>query len=237
VNKSALGDFKLKDDFTVKRLAMRAIICAILAATAAIADVPKHVRKEAGYSYFGHYIPREAKSLDDLPEPARTRLVTHLKERLGERFYSTLQLAGGQIVDFAEFHRLDPGWKEKWVFAYNLHFRFRLPEKGIEYYTASIRLRSDGSVMQEIDLPSIAEHPDRGDFVSLSTAIQTATAAGFDVSHCGNIQIKYLPKYDRCVYSLEQLTRQKGVMLYYKCLEVDAHTGKQLRTFKSKVIQ
>lgn len=218
---------------------MRAIICAIFAATAAIADVPKHVQKDAGYTYFGPYKPREAKSLADVPEPARTRLVAHLKQRLGERFYSTLHLSGGQIVDFAEFHRRDPDWKDyKWeVFAYNLHFRFRLPEKGIEYYTASIRLRSDGSVIEEIELPNIAKHPERADFVSLSTAIETATGAGFDIPRLSNVRIEYRAKDDRCVYTFEQLTRQEGVMLYYKCLDIDAHTGKKLRTYNTEAIQ
>ncbi len=218
---------------------MRAIICVILAATTVIATEPKSVLKDAGDAYFGDYEPRKAKSLEDVPEPVRTRLVTHLKERLGEQFYSTLHLSGGQIVDFAEFHRLDPDWRDyKWeVFAYRLHFRFSLPEKGIEYYTASIRLRGDGSIIEEIDLPNIAEHPERAHFVSLSTALQTATAAGFDISRLFNFEIQYRPKDDRCVYTFEQLTRQEPPMLYYKCLDVDAHTGKQLRTYNSEGIQ
>ncbi len=218
---------------------MRAIICAIFAATTAIADVSTHVQKDARIRFFGDYKPRETKSLEDVPEPARTRLVTHLKQRLGERFYSTLHLSGGQIVDFAEFHRIDPTWKEfkREVFAYNLHFRFRLPAKGIEYYTASIRLRTDGSVIEEIDLPNIVKHPERADFVSLSTAIQTATAAGFDIPRLDNVQIEYRPKDDRCVYTFEQLTHHEGIKLSYKCLDVDAHTGKKLRTYNTEAIR
>jgi hypothetical protein len=157
---------------------------------------------------------------------------------LGESFYSSLQLCGGQIVDFAEFRRRESDWKDyKWeVFAYNLHFEFHLPDKGIEFYQASIRLRADGSVIEDIDLPDILRHPERAVFVPLSSAMQAATTAGFDVSHC-EIEIAYRPKDDRCVYSFQQLVRRDGPSLYFKCIDIDAHTGKQLRVFKQEGIK
>jgi len=208
----------------------------LLCLTAAVfADAPSHVHKYAGYSSLGAYEPARPKSLNDIPESVRTKLVAHLKKRLGEPFYSSLQLCGGQIVAFAEFHRRESGWKDyKWeVFAYNLHFEFRLADKGIEFYQASIRLRADGSVIEDIDLPNIAQHPERAAFVPLSSAVQAATAAGFDISHC-EIEIAYRPKDDRCVYSFQQLVRRDGPSLYFKCVDVDAHTGKQLRIFKQQ---
>ena len=63
------------------------------------------------------------------------------------------------------------------------------------------------------------------------------TAAGFDIPRCDNIQIEYQPKYERCVYYFEQLTRREGVKLHYKCLDVDAPTGKPLRTYKTDARQ
>ncbi len=222
------------DHFPVEDVARNKELADILIKAQAKAEhlVADQVKKEAGYFDLGDYIPRKASSLDDVPEPVRTRLVNHLKQRLGERFYSTLHLAGGQIVDFDEFHRREVIWRDyKWeVFAYNLLFQFRLPEKGIEYYTAGIRLRSDGSVIEEIDLPDIAKHPEHGDFVPLSTAKQAAAAAGFDLSRC-QIEIDYRRKDDRCVYFFRQLTRHEGVLLHFNCLEVDAHTGKNLGSY------
>jgi hypothetical protein len=220
------------------QIAVRAILCVILAATMGVADVPAFLQRSAGLISMYPYQPRMATSLEDVPEPARGRLEAHLKQRLGEAFYSRLEVSGGQIVDFEEFHRAKPTWRNyKWeVFAYRLHFRFSLPEKGIEYYEAAISLRSDGSVIDEIELPKIAKYPERGEFVALASAIKTATAFGFDVARC-DVRIEYRREEDRCVYLFRQLIREEGVRLTYRCLDVDAHTGKKIRTSQEEAIR
>jgi hypothetical protein len=192
----------------------------------------------AGWSMLGDYEPIRPTSLDDLPGPVRTRLVAHLKKKLGEPFYSSLRLCGGQIVDFAEFHRREPDWKDyQWeVFAYNLHFEFRVPEKGIEVYQCDIRLRADGSVVEDIGLPDIALHPELGTFAPFSSAVRVATDAGFDMPRCDS-EMSYRSKEGRFIYSFRQIVSSfrsvvgGGRSYDVRTIEIDAHTGKIIRVF------
>ncbi len=212
---------------------------ALYVAASAAADAPTSIRSyAAGWSSLGGYEAIKPTSLDDLPEPVRTRLVTHLKKKLGEPFYSSLRLCGGQIVDFAEFHRREPSWKDfEWeIFAYNLHFEFCVPDKGIEYYRCDIRMRADGSVIEDIDLPDIALHPELGTFAPFPSAVQTAAAAGFDVSHCG-FELSYRSNEGRFIYSIRQVVSLDrpavggGRSYDVRTIDIDARTGRTIRIF------
>lgn len=196
---------------------------------------PESVRKSAGYTSLGGYEPAIPKSLEDIPAPVREKVVAHLKKRLGEDFYSSLRFSGGQVVDFDEFHRQVPDWKEfQWeVFAYKLFFQFRLPDRGIEYYEASIRLRADGSVIEEIDLPDMGKHPERAAFVPLSAAVKVAKDAGFDVGKC-SVDIDYRPEDGCCVYSFVQRDHADESCTAFRGVEVDAHAGKLLRVIEQE---
>lgn len=210
------------------------LILALGFSATASAEEPKSVSNVVGFPYLGGYEPTIAGSLDDIPAPVREKLVGHLKKRLGDSFYSSLRFYAVQVVDFAEYHRQVPTWREcRWeVFAYSLYFGFSLPEKGIEFYLANVRLRADGSVIEEIDLPDMGKHPERASFIPLTSAIKIAADAGFDVSKC-NVEIDYRPKDDCCAYFFRQLDRTEldGLKLHFKCIEIDAHSGKQLRVF------
>ena len=205
---------------------------------AVLAGGNEGVCKVVGETYFSNYEPTVPKSLDDIPAPVREKVVAHLKKRLGEAFYASLRFAGGQVVDLAEFRRQEPNWRDfKWeVFAYRLNFQFQLPEKGIEVYQASIRLREDGSVIEEIDLPDMGKHPERAEFVALSEAVKLAVAEGFDVAKCDR-EMEYREKEDRCVYLFRQLDRKDGPALFFKCMDIDAHSGKTLRVFEQEGIE
>jgi hypothetical protein len=200
-------------------------------------EQPK-VHKYAGFTSMRAYDPPAPTNWASIPEPARSRIITHLKDRLGVAFYNKLTLVGGQIVDFKALREQEPNSKDyKWeVHAYRLHLRLSLPEKGIEFYDASIECRSDGSVIEEIELPETAKYPDRAKFISTSKAFKIAKDKGFDTEKT-NVELAYNTDLGVCVFTFSQLTRREYPMLYFKRVDVDAHTGKVLKTYDTEAIQ
>lgn len=190
------------------------------------AETPASVFKGAGDVTLGGYKAREPKSLEEIPEPVRAALEKHLRKRLGDDFYAKLEFSGGQVVDMEEFHRREKHWKDyQWeVFTYRLAFAVKQPEKGIEYH-AVIELRKDGGVIKEIDLPQVAEHPERGKFVPLAEALKAAATGGIDPTNAG-ASMEYLPDGDRVVFRIEQYMGKTGSEHHIKSARVDAHTGK-----------
>jgi hypothetical protein len=126
-------------------------------------------------------------------------------------------------------------WKDyQWeVFAYNLHFEFRVPDKGIKSYRCEIQLRADGSVIEDIGLPDIALHPELGTFIAFPSATRVATAAGFDMSRCSS-RMEYRSKERRFIYLIEQVVSPfrpavgGGRLCDVRTIEIDAHTGRQI---------
>jgi len=200
-------------------------------------EQPK-VHKHAGFPYMGAYDPPAPTNWASIPEPARSKIIGHLKKRFGVEFYNKLTLVGGQIVDFKALREQEPNSKNyKWeVHAYRLHLRLSLPEDGIEFYDASIECKSDGSVIEEIDLPETAKHPDRAKFISTSKASRIAGDKGFDTSK-SDVELGYNTDLGICVFIFSQMTRQDYPMLYFKRVDIDAHTGKVLKIYETEAIQ
>ena len=199
-------------------------------------EQPK-VHKYAGFPSMGAYDPPAPTNWASVPEPARSRIIGHLKKRFGVEFYDKLKLVGGQIVDFNALREREPNSKDyKWeVHAYRLHLRLSLPENGIEFYDASIECRSDGSVMEEIDLPETAKYPDRAKFISASKVFKIAQDKGFDATKT-DVELGYNTDLGVCVFTFSQMTRQEYPMLYFKRVDIDAHTGKVLKTYDAEGI-
>ena len=91
-------------------------------------SLPK-IKKGACITWFGPYQPSTIKGWSSIPEPAKSRIVTHLKNRLGNDFYAKLSLVGGQIIDITVLHEKEPGSKNyKWeIPAYCLNLRLSRP--------------------------------------------------------------------------------------------------------------
>ncbi len=196
------------------------------------------LHKDGGYSYMGAYNPPAPTNWSSIPEPARSRIIAHLKQGLGDAFYAKLVLHGGQIIDFKALRGKEPISKDcKWeVPAYRLLLRFALPERGIEHYDACIECRTDGSVIHEIDLPEIAKYPERAQFISTTKASAIAKQKAIDPSKA-MVVIDYRAKLGVCVYTFRQLTRHEGARLLFKCIDIDAHTGKVARVYDTEAIE
>jgi hypothetical protein len=218
------------------RLFITIILLSLLNAKAV--ESPLKVHKNAAIIYFGAYDPPAPTNWMSIPEPARSNIIMHLKIRLGDNFYSKLSLVGGQIVDIEMLHKKYPESKNyEWeIPAYLLHLRFSFPELGIEYYDACIECRSDGSVIHEIDLPEIAKHPMRGHFISTSKAVEAARQNGFDEAKA-TAEIDYRADVGICVFMFRQMTRHDGAGLFFKCIDIDAHTGKVSKIYESKAME
>ena len=91
-------------------------------------EPPKGVTKYPGWRSYGAEKHRKVESLGEIPKKVRDRAITHLKARLGG-FYARLTFTGGDAVDLAKDSLSN-------VPAFDLHFEFRMPEVGIESYTA-----------------------------------------------------------------------------------------------------
>jgi hypothetical protein len=196
------------------------------------------VTRHGGIIYYGRYRPKVPKSLAEIPEPVRGGLSRHLRTRLGDDFYARLKFVGGQIVDIEELHRVDPTSKNfRWeVPGYRLHFEFQMPEAGIRSYTAAINLRTDGSVLEEIDLPAFASNPEKLRFVSLAKALASVSTKGFD-SRKTIKEISYNRKEDILIWRFRQKTADDGLVMTFRNIEVNAHTGEASGIYESKPVR
>ena len=213
------------------------LLLTITTLTACASTDLRPVSKESASTYFGDYEPIEPESLDEVPAPVRVKLLNHLKDRLGP-FSDRLTFTGGQIVDFERLARDEPDSKNfKWeVHAYDLHFTFQMPDIGIKSYTAQIELRSDGSVLEEIDLPAFAHSQDKLKFISLQRAASIAVAKGYNRKTL-DPEIVYFKEADSLVWKFQETTSDDGLNIEYKNIYVSAHTGAILKEFSSSAIR
>jgi hypothetical protein len=170
----------------------------------------------------GGYEPDEIQSMVDLPTGIRAAVHENLEQRLGTEFLEQLEFSGGEIVDFEELYRINPGARDyRWIVPkYRLFFSFRARDLGIKEYRAEVELDENGAVISDIDLPRIAENPSKGTFVPFRIARKAATDRRF---HATKVQIEYMEKFDAIVWRFE---RWDGAAHRY--LAVSAHTAEVL---------
>ena len=202
------------------------IILLLLVAPCYQAYGQRSVSKGPESTSFGKYNPREPKSLSALPDKIRVKVENHLKARLGDMFYSKLQLSGGQIVDFDELYRVEPGAKNyKWnIFTYSLNFLLAEPKKGIKAYHARILLDSEGNVLQEIDLPQTAKNPEKANIISLAEARKIAAKHKFPPNRA-DAKISYDSERDSLVWTLGYRLKGDKYVWVDRIIRIDAHSG------------
>ncbi|GHC13084.1 hypothetical protein GCM10010080_30750 [Thermomonas carbonis] len=178
--------------------------------------------------WLGRYDPIESKSLSDVPEQVRLKVLDHLRKRLGP-FADRLKFTGVRIVDFDRLAHDEPSSKDYHyeVYAYDLQFEFQMRSVGIDSYTAQIKLRSDGSILQEIDLPAFAESPEKLGFISLEHAASIASSKGYEHKALYP-QIVYLEETDSLAWKFQEKIPDDGLVTQSKVIFVSAHNGEVL---------
>lgn len=176
---------------------------------------------------FGDYEPRQPESLDELPKNIREKLKLHLQDRLGIEFFKTLRFVDGQIIDLNELYKENPNSKDyKWeVPTYVLNFEFSMPDKGIDSYVANIELRSDGSVVKEIDLPSFGSDPQKLNFIPAQFAFDNAIPKDLIPHIRPGVDIEYLPDKDILVWRFSRLLVEDKSWAQAEYIDINMHTG------------
>ena len=213
-----------------------------------------------GSVYFGRYEPKEPKSLADIPQPVAARLIEHLKKRLGEAQYAHLKFVGGQLIDAKELRKTEPNSKDyQWeVPAYILHFDFELPGAPKVIFPADISLRSNASVIKEINLPAYANSADKQVFHSFKELMGIIARKGFLEKNMAykleydedgaivkkglfeknmTVKLEYYEKLDTLVWEYTKILSDNGYAIEMKSILVNAYTGKIIRTTKSRAIR
>jgi len=173
------------------------------------------------------YTPKIFKSLDALPESVRAIAVNHLRERIGNDFYSRLEFVSGSSIDIEEYLRINPGTKWK-VHSYELVFRYADSTHGLKEYYARTRLDIDGEVIAEIDLPEISKFPQKADIISVDKAADLAKSRGFK-SDKMTIRFRYDENVGSFVWRFESFGGEDRFTASTKVLIVDAHSGQILK--------
>lgn len=209
---------------------------------------------------FGKYQPREPKSLADIPQPVAARLIEHLRKRLGEVQYARLKFAGGQLIDAKELRKTEPNSKDyQWeIPTYILHFDLELPGTPKVIFPAEIWLKSDASVLKEINLPAYANSTNKQVFHSFRELTSVIARKGFleknlafihEQDEDGTIikkglleknmtaRLRYYEKLDTLAWEYTKILSDDGYTKNMKSILVNAYSGKILRTIKSYSIR
>jgi hypothetical protein len=176
------------------------------------------------------YQPKEIKSLTDLPEDIKVKVVNHLIARLGNSFYSKLAFVAGLVVDRNELFRVNPDTKNyrREIPAYELHFSFSEPSKGVKFYRAYLTLRSNGEVIKEIALPEISHFPRKANLISLRDATNIAIENGFPKKKM-KLALDYSEEDSSIIWLVEGPERDYGRHGCHDQMMIDAHSAKVLK--------
>lgn len=193
--------------------------------------------KHAGWRYIPGYRPKNLTSFDEVPAEIRQQVITHLKDRVGGDFFSRLEFAGGQAVDFDEMIRANPRQRGRDdIPKYDLHFRFVRGELGITEYEAQIKLRADGSVLEEINLPGFRLHPEKLTLLAFSVIKSIAISNGW-TGPVEGAEMDYAKTTDSLFWRLTRKTSDDGLVMRYQHVEISAHDGAVLRKYESEAIR
>lgn len=169
------------------------------------------------------YLPKMFSTLDILPGPIRAKAENHLRERLGNDFYSRLVFVGGSSIDVKEFLRIKPGTQWK-VHSYELVFKYANLARGLKEYYARTRLDSSGDVVAEIDLPEVSRFPLKADIISVDRAVDMAKLRGFKPKKMA-VSFLYDTDSGSCTWVFESFAFEDRYTASTKVLIVDAHSG------------
>ena len=184
------------------------------------------VEKWSEHSYYGaSFTPKEIGRWDIVDENVRLKVDAHLKKRLG-KFYKNIKFVSGQYVDKKVLLKQDPGAADyQWeVPAYTFDFVFKDAFAGIKSYIAQIKVREDGSIIEEIDLPCFSCDENKLVFQPISKVRTAAASVGFS-SGCSSEELGYDEESDSIGWFYKKAVTDDGLTRNYKTVWVSAHTG------------
>jgi len=178
------------------------------------------------YTSYGFYYPRKPNSLSELPADIHSKIENHLLSRLGEKFYNRLSLTDGEIVDVNRLHIVDPNTLDfRWrPYTYNLCFTFRDTTIGIGLFTAEMVLDSLGDIIDEIQLPNVANNLTKHNIISLAEARLIAIRENH-FQKGTVVEIDYDKDYDSIVWLFIKTNYNDNNEWFSSTLKIDAHTG------------
>lgn len=227
----------------------KSLTASIVAFVLLLSSYQSHAQKravEAGYRgsrySFRDYHPKTIGKLGELPPTVLAELVSHLKSRLGERFYGALEFSWGEMIDLDELYRVEPYWKREEVGSYDLTFYFSDQKKGLKAFYSKIVLDARGHAIEEINLPDLANYPEKANLISVAQAMKIAADNGF-VGSSKWPDFEYNEENESFAWVIHdgQEVKQKGVCPSsddvfmighgpYRRIFIEAHTGRVLKT-------
>jgi hypothetical protein len=182
----------------------------------------------SGETIYLGYAPPAIENLLVLPAHVRERLDGYLTARLGQDQLRKLHFHGGRTIDRDAAIAAYPGTVDfQWELpAYELAFRYERPEAGVRSFLVGLRLRADGTPIEDLPLPAFASEPARRAIVPFAQACKTAAAQGFAESE---VDLVYSKERGALFWRFRRVVHDKKWVIEYEELELDAHTGSFLR--------
>lgn len=177
------------------------------------------------------YEPRKIQTWQEVPAEVRARAEAHVRERVGADFYRRLRFVGGQFVDVTELHRVNPASRQFRMEppAYLLRFEFALGLAGIRRYVASVGLRQDGSLSEELNLPAFAANPAKLALRPLAEVRDEAIRQRLIDPAMATATVAYDRTRDEFLWHFEQPLPGDGPEVRVRTVEMNAHTGALVR--------
>lgn len=194
--------------------------------------------------YKNRLLIKGVRDLNDIPMPARGKLIEHLRSKLGKKFFDRLKYDGGEWTDLEALKRESP---EDYnlnapMGAYDLRFTFSDSRKGLKYFYSKLVLNDDGSIREDIRLPDIGAHSEKAQLISCKRAIEIAAINGFP-KEAVSVSFDYSADGDTLVWIVTDsrgTTPDESLLGFmgqgtYKKIVINANTGQVIRVYKETI--
>ncbi|MBL8181894.1 MAG: hypothetical protein JNL64_09830 [Blastocatellia bacterium] len=195
--------------------------------------------------YKNRSLIKGVRNLNQIPMPARGKLIEHLRSKLGKKFFDRLKYDGGEWTDLEALKRESPSDynRNAPMGAFDLRFTFSDSKKGLKYFYTKLVLDDDGSIREDIGLPDIGVHPEKARIISCRRAIEIAAINGFP-KKAMSVSFDYSADADTFVWIVtdsrgttpdESLLGLVGQGTYKKIV-INANNGEVIRVYKETII-
>lgn len=184
---------------------------------------------DRGIFGYANYRASIITSIDSLPDFILDSATNHLRQRLGDRFFTHLRLMQAIVVDSATFYGINPGWTNKPPM-FSLQYMYADTAGGIAGFWGQLKLNSWGSVYEEIGFPEIRGNPVKSHIISLHAAKRIAIREGFP-SHGLQVELKYSKEIGSIIWHFSYNDEEIRDIEFH--ILIDAHSGDIVRTYNT----